>query len=474
MLFVELRFFAFFAVVFTLYWMISDNNWRKRVLLAASYTFYAAWDWRFLSLILFVSAVAYLVGRAVEAWPEDHRRRKIALGAGIATTLAVLGVFKYFNFFTESFADLATLMGLSVNSVTLSIVLPVGISFYTFQAISYMVDVHREDIPVKRSFADVCFYIAFFPQLVAGPIVRAADFMPQMQTARRWADVNVKANLLLFLIGFIKKACISDNIAPYVDAIFAAPETYQATELVGGVFLYGVQIYCDFSGYSDMAIALAGLLGYRFLLNFDAPYLSPNIQTFWRRWHISLSTWLRDYLYIPLGGNRQGEVRRDVNLMITMLLGGLWHGASLNFVIWGFLHGLALLVHRNWEKLTARKPKDPVITQASFTAAIGTVMTVYWVHLAWIFFRAPDLEHSIMMAKTYLTLQGGGSETLPIAVWPFLIFLMLIHWGTRQVDVAGAIERLSANKFALVYGASAALALSFVPLGYRPFIYFQF
>ena len=229
--------------------------------------------------------------------------------------------------------------GLPGNPVTLNLVLPVGVSFYTFQAISYMVDVHRGTVSAKRSPLDVAFYIAFFPQLVAGPIVRASDFIPQMDVARRWADVNVRACLALFLIGFVKKACVSDNIAPYVDLVFANPESFTGATIVGGVLLYGVQIYCDFSGYSDMAIACAGLLGYKFPPNFDSPYLSPNIQDFWRRWHISLSSWLRDYLYISLGGNRKGNARRDVNLMTTMVLGGLWHGASFNFVIWGFLHG---------------------------------------------------------------------------------------------------------------------------------------
>ncbi|MEO1100721.1 MAG: MBOAT family O-acyltransferase [Pseudomonadota bacterium] len=470
MLFVELRFFALFAIVFGLVWTLKSNEWRKRVLTLASYVFYGAWDWRFLGLILFVTAVSYAVGAVAEHRPPGDARRKRALTLGIVAALGVLGLFKYFNFFTDSFVDFAGLMGLSASSVTLNLVLPVGISFYTFQAISYMVDVHRGDVAAKRSVLDVAFYIAFFPQLVAGPIVRAATFIPQMDTPRRWADVSVRACLALFLIGFIKKACVSDNIAPYVDLIFADPSSYTAASVVGGVLLYAVQIYCDFSGYSDMAIATAGLLGYKFPANFDSPYLSPNIQDFWRRWHISLSSWLRDYLYIPLGGNRRGNARRDVNLMTTMLLGGLWHGASMNFVIWGGLHGGALIVERLWNTHVASRFSP----MGWIGALIGTVVTFYWVNLAWIFFRARTLEESFVIAKTYLTWSSPGVETLPVPVWPILAGLGLFHYAANKLDAQALLARLSPDRFAMTYGVLAAASLSFVPLGYRPFIYFQF
>lgn len=470
MLFVEARFFLFFAVVFGLVWTLRDNLWRKRVLTFASYIFYGAWDWRFLSLILMVTVVSYLVGRAATLPDSETKRRKWALGSGIVFALMVLGLFKYFNFFADSFADFAGLMGLSAGHVTLNLVLPVGISFYTFQAISYMVDVHRGSVPPKRSFLDVAFYIAFFPQLVAGPIVRASEFIPQMDTARRWADVSVRACIALFLVGFFKKACISDNIAPYVDLIFNDASSFQATHVIAGVLLYGIQIYCDFSGYSDMAIACAGLLGYKFPPNFDSPYLSPNIQEFWRRWHISLSSWLRDYLYIPLGGNRRGNMRRDVNLMTTMVLGGLWHGASFNFVIWGFLHGLALMVERTWNDLVARR----VPAFGFIGVALGMALTVYWVNLAWIFFRASTLSDALAIARTYLTFSSEGTQTLPAIVWPFIIAIGVFHFISYRIKLSDMLAKMSPTTFALTTGALAALALSFVPLGYRPFIYFQF
>ena len=470
MLFVELRFFLFFAIVFALAWTLRRNTSRKTVLTAASYVFYGAWDWRFLGLILFITMVSALVGARVEKGAGTEVDRKRWLTLGIVLSLGVLGLFKYFNFFADSFADLAGLVGLPAGKVTLNLVLPVGISFYTFQAISYMVDIYRGQIAGQRRFLDTAFYIAFFPQLVAGPIVRASHFIPQMDTPRRWADVNVRAALILFLIGFVKKACISDNIAPYVDMVFAAPETFTAATQIAGVLLYGVQIYCDFSGYSDMAIALAALLGYNFPKNFDSPYLSANIQDFWRRWHISLSSWLRDYLYIPLGGNRLGEARRNVNLMTTMVLGGLWHGASFNFVIWGGLQGIALIVERIWNKRVAQQV--PSFGWAG--QLIGVALTFYWVNLAWIFFRAETLDQALQMATTYLTFSGGGNGTLPIAVWPLIVGLMLVHWIAHQVNAKGRLANLQVHRFAAMYGAATAVALAFVPLGYRPFIYFQF
>ncbi|KCZ94486.1 MBOAT family O-acyltransferase [Hyphomonas johnsonii] len=470
MLFVELRFFVFFAVVFALTWILRNNGQRKLVLTAASYVFYGLWDWRFLGLILFITVVSYLVGGTRAWWADNEAKRRLALTAGIASSLCVLGLFKYFNFFADTFAEFASIVGLPSGHVTLNLILPVGISFYTFQAISYMVDVHRGDIGTRRSVLDVAFYIAFFPQLVAGPIVRASDFIPQMATVRRWADVPVRACLTLFLIGFIKKACLSDNIAPYVDLIFNDPSAFAADQVIAGVLLYGVQIYCDFSGYSDMAIACAGLLGYKFPPNFDSPYLSTNIQIFWRRWHISLSSWLRDYLYIPLGGNRKGEMRRDVNLMTTMVLGGLWHGASFNFVIWGFLHGLALMLERSWGKHVASR----IPSLGWVGIVLATAVTYFWVNLAWIFFRATNLNEAIGIARTYLTFSSPGDGRLPISAWLLLMVLGAAHALAHHFKADTYLTRMNPNSYAIAFGALFAVALAFVPLGYRPFIYFQF
>ena len=274
-----------------LVWSLRSPVTRKFILLAASYVFYSFWDWRFAGLILFVTVVSYFVGRRVDpkSAASEHHKKWWLIG-GVSATLLVLGAFKYFNFFTEEFANFASLVGLPTGQVTLNIILPVGISFYTFQAISYMVDVRRGLLGASRDFSDVAFFIAFFPQLVAGPIVRATVFLPQINRKPSWDDVPVRWCVSLFLIGFFKKACISDNISFYVDLVFADPAAFDAASMIGAVLLYGVQIYCDFSGYSDMAIASAGLLGFKFPPNFRSPYLSKNIQDFWRRWHISLSS----------------------------------------------------------------------------------------------------------------------------------------------------------------------------------------
>jgi D-alanyl-lipoteichoic acid acyltransferase DltB (MBOAT superfamily) len=418
---------------------------------------------------MFCSVANYLLALQIERSSLHSGRRTYALTAGIIINLSILFFFKYFNFFADSLVDLAALFGAEVSRTTLNIVLPVGVSFFTFQALSYVIDVYRREIPAEARFLDVAFYKAFFPQLVAGPIVRAADFMPQMKSARRWRDVPATSCILLFVVGFIKKACISDNLAPVVDEVFAAPGTFRPEAVIAGVWLYAVQIYCDFSGYTDMAIATAGLLGYRFIKNFDAPYLASSITAFWRRWHMSLSSWLRDYLYIPLGGNRHGTWKHRRNLILTMLLGGLWHGASYNFVIWGFLHGSALVINGLLPK--ADHGARRMALSMSF---LGALFTFWWVSLTWIFFRASDIGTALDMSRTYVTLQSAGTRSLDIPAWPILTGLLLIHWLSYRFRIVEAVQRLPLPVVAIGVGALAAVALGFVPTGYRPFIYFQF
>jgi D-alanyl-lipoteichoic acid acyltransferase DltB (MBOAT superfamily) len=335
---------------------------------------------------------------------------------------------------------------------------------------SYFFDVYRKEIPAEKSIIDVSLYIAFFPQLVAGPIVRAADFLPQLTRRRFFSDVNLRGSLLLFAIGFIKKACIADGLAPYVDRVFADPASFDAISIFSAVIFYAMQIYCDFSGYSDMAIAAAGLLGYHLVINFRAPYLSANITEFWRRWHISLSTWLRDYLYIPLGGNRHGPRRRDRNLMLTMVLGGLWHGASYNFIVWGFMHGLALIVRREW---AAHRPAigSPLPLSRFFSG----LLTFYWVCIAWIFFRATTLPAALDITYTFVTLRSPGTEHVPLgAPWIAVVLLMAAQWADQKYGIVKRIESVSWPAFYGGLGTATAFALALVPGGARPFIYFQF
>jgi alginate O-acetyltransferase complex protein AlgI len=298
MLFTEFRFLIFFAIAFSVYWLLKSNKNRLFWLLLCSYIFYGAWDWRFLSLIILSTLLDYCVGWQLEKQTHDLYR-KLLISFSLLTNLGILGFFKYCNFFLESGINLLNFLGIPVSSTTLNIVLPVGISFYTFQTISYSLDVYLGKMRPEKKLLNFAVFISFFPQLVAGSIVRASTFLPQLKQARTFDLVKIRYLLLLFLIGYIKKACVSDNIAPFVDSFFANPEDYTALSAWIGVLLYTIQIYCDFSGYSDMAIACAGFLGYELCLNFDFPYFSSSITEFWRRWHISLSTWLRDYLYIP-------------------------------------------------------------------------------------------------------------------------------------------------------------------------------
>ena len=342
MLFTELRFLAFFLVVFAVHWTLRGLRTRKTWLLLCSYAFYAGWDWRFLGLILGSTLVDYFAGIGIQdAKTDSHRRWWLRLS--LVANLGILGFFKYYDFFVESAGSLLQAFGFEPHLSTLGLILPVGISFFTFQTMSYSLDIYYRRLEPTRSLLDVALFVGFFPQLVAGPIVRASEFLPQLKRRPVFQDIAFRSALLLFLLGFIKKSCISDNLAPMVDAYYADPTLYAASAAWIAVPGYAIQVYCDFSGYSDMAIACASMLGYRLCLNFDGPYLATSLRDLWRRWHISLSTWLRDYLFIPLGGSRGGSFATGRNLAITMVLGGLWHGAAWKYVICGGLHGVGLV-----------------------------------------------------------------------------------------------------------------------------------
>ena len=464
MIFVELRFFYFLALVLAVHWSLRSARARKVWLLVASYTFYAAWDWRFLSLVLASTIVDYAVGVALDR-PATAATRRRWVVSSLLVNLGLLGTFKYYDFFGESLVALGHWLGIPISHTTLDVVLPVGISFYTFQSLSYSLDIYRGRLKATRDFADFALFVSFFPQLVAGPIVRAADFLPQLERPRSCTLVPLRACLALFLVGFIKKACISDNLAPTVDAYFADPGSYTAAFSWLATLFYAAQIYCDFSGYSDMAIATAGLLGYRLCANFDAPYGSINIAEFWRRWHISLSTWLRDYLYISLGGNRGSRLFTYRNLMLTMLLGGLWHGASWQFVIWGFLHGIALVAHREW-----RRVFGGIHLPTPF--CIG--LTLYWVCLAWIFFRAPSLSLALRVCESFVLFRSPGEIAPGIGGFIVLVGLATAHAPPVQSAVRQWWTALPDWGFAAVYGGVFALALALAPTDAAPFIYFQF
>jgi alginate O-acetyltransferase complex protein AlgI len=464
--FVEPRFYLFFLVVFVVHWLIPSHRTRKWWLLASSYFFYGAWDWRFLSLIFISTLVDYVAGLVI-ARDIPQSRRKLWLIVSLCVNLGVLGFFKYFNFFIDTVNLGAGFFGQHVRGM--NIILPVGISFYTFQSMSYTIDIYRRQLEPVRDFTDFALYVSFFPQLVAGPIVRAATFLPQLEGRKYFDHIAFKSCFTLFLIGFIKKSCISDNVAVLVDPIFGNPGDYTAASIWLATVYYAVQIYCDFSGYTDMAIASAGLLGYRLTLNFDFPYFARNVADFWRRWHISLSTWLRDYLYISLGGNRGGPSRTVRNLMITMLLGGLWHGAAWNFVIWGGLHGFALVVHRE-----LRAKINPEGLGARILGVLGPVMTFYWICLAWIFFRAFDLADAYTMARAFVTFASPGSTAVEYQYALGLIPLAVVHWIAMKGDITEKVNRIPDWLYSAGLGVAVVIALMFVRVEYRPFIYFQF
>ncbi|MCC7011700.1 MAG: MBOAT family protein [Planctomycetes bacterium] len=462
MIFTELVFLGFFALTFGLHWTLRSNSARKLLLLAASYVFYGAWDWRFLGLILFSTWVDYGIGAALGS-STDARVRRRWLVLSCLVNLGLLAVFKYTNFFIDSAVVLAQRFGFEITARQLAIVLPVGISFFTFQSMSYTIDVYRRELRPVQNVLDFMLFVAFFPQLVAGPIVRAVDFLPQLDTPRMWSRVNVRWCLTLFLIGFVKKACISDNVVEIVDPYFAHPERYDALGAWSAVLFYAVQIYCDFSGYSDMALATAGLFGYELRLNFDWPYLATSIQDFWRRWHMSLSTWLRDYLYIPLGGSRGSRLFQHRNLMLTMLLGGLWHGAGWNFVIWGGLHGIALIAHREAQRRGLKLPR-----------LVGLAATFWWVCLAWIFFRAQSLDTAWRVVRAFVLFESPGTTNSGWAPLATFALLAAIHAACARRSLEAWSARVPSWSFALGFGVLVPLAFAFMNGAVQPFIYFQF
>lgn len=400
MLFNSLEFALFFPIVFILYWIVaSKKNLRNILLLIASYVFYGWWDWRFLFLIIISSLVDFLVGLYIPKTTKG-RDRKILLAISLLVNLGFLVYFKYANFFIESFVDAFRLFGKELNVSTLNIILPVGISFYTFQTLSYTLDIYRKRLrPTKDALAFFTF-VAFYPQLVAGPIERASHLLPQFYKTYTFKYEEVKSGLLLAAFGLFKKMVIADRLAILVNQVYNNPTDYSGFELVVATVFFSFQIYCDFSGYSDIAIGLSRAMGFDLMKNFNSPYFSLSITEFWRRWHISLSTWFRDYVYISLGGNRVGKGRMYFNLFATFLISGLWHGAAFTFVIWGFIHGVLIVAEKAFTKTREqlfnhfRKPLPSLLLKGG-----ALLLTYALVCFAWIFFRANSLTDAIYVAK---------------------------------------------------------------------------
>ena len=445
--------------------LIKKNSLRKGILLLASYYFYAYWDLRFLPLLLVPTLVDFNIGKKLNIY-QGKRARNILITVSITVNLLILGFFKYYNFFIDSFKIMLNPLGIDLE--TMDILLPLGISFFTFSTLTYTIDVYRQKIEPCKSILDYALFIAFFPKLIAGPISRASHLLPQFRQVAPIDNDRLFRGLTLMVSGLFIKVFLADRLALYVDPIFQSPNVYSWITLWCGSIAYSLQIYFDFAGYSQMAIGFAALLGYDLEKNFDFPYLSKNISEFWRRWHITLSNWIRDYIYIPLGGNRKGRCRTYFNLLLAMALCGLWHGAAWTFVFWGVFHGMALAFHRLYKNFSIGN------NQAFFIQNMANwALTTCIVVLGWVFFRAEDFTNAWQMLQGMFIFQNGF-----IWIYPFFVFVLLSTILLHIIHYTGITQfhLLPQNAWytPAVIISLLLLTIIFKPEGFNPFIYAQF
>jgi alginate O-acetyltransferase complex protein AlgI len=495
----SLQYAAFLPIVVLTYWQLSRRA-QNVFLLGASYLFYGFWDWRFLGLLLLSTSVDYFTGKVLASSREE--RRRLVLAVSLLTNLGILGFFKYFNFFIDSAERVLEKAGLEVAAPVLQIALPVGISFYTFHGMSYTIDLYRRHIEPATSFVTFAAFVSFFPQLVAGPIGRASFQLPQFERERERPGVDGTLGALgLILLGLFKKVAIADAVAPVASAAFADPDAASWPLLLLGAYAFALQIYGDFAGYTDIARGSARLMGFELPANFEQPYLSRNITEFWRTWHISLSTWLRDYLYVPLGGNRGSRASTYRNLFLVMLIGGLWHGAAWTFVVWGALHGVLLAGHKWWSdrhegagERGIMPPPDPSAVptheggvavaersalqtrSALLPAWAWTLITFHVVVGLWVFFRAPTVGAAIDYLGNLLTFSGGSWVNWDdvLVVGTALAMTLLLDLGQRRHRDDGVLRALRPSTLGVVIGAMLVAILVFSGGTPVPFIYFQF
>lgn len=471
MIFNSFVFIAFFAITYSIY-RVLPHLWQNRMLLLASYVFYGWWDWRFLGLIIVSTIVDYFAGIAIHNSDRVYFRRRYLI-VSLCTNLGILGFFKYANFFVDSFSDGLSFLGLDLDNQIASIVLPVGISFYTFQTMSYTIDIYRKQLSPTKNFWDFALFVAYFPQLVAGPIERARVLLPQLTTKRTISFRQIEEGCWLILSGYYLKCVLADNLGPFVDIVFQSPESANGMMVLVGVWAAAFQIYGDFAGYSRIAIGLSKLMGIDLMQNFNRPYLAISPSDFWSRWHISLSTWLRDYLYISLGGNRGSSLKTYRNLMLTMLLGGLWHGAAWNFVIWGLFHGVILCV---WRMASPIQP-NPIKHNSRGNIYSHVLKILFFFQLTclgWLLFFVYDLNDVwVLISNCISNWEWNGRLGL--------ISLVLFAMPVIVLEVIGEVRKqnypvLELSKpyrlaiymvlaFSIVFSGSVEL---------RQFIYFQF
>lgn len=472
MLFNSLEFAVFFIIVYALY-LVMDHKWQNRMLLVASCIFYAAWDWRFLFLMFVSITTDYFCALKIQG-SDKEKIRKGFLFFAVFINLGILGFFKYFNFFVTSFDRLTGWFGFSFQPHLLHIILPVGISFYTFQALSYVMDVYRKELEPTRSFRDHALFVSYFPQLVAGPIMRARDLLPQILASRKLSLAKFYEGFYLIFWGLFLKIFVADNLARIVNPVFADQGPYNAGRVIIALYAFAFQIFCDFAGYSNIARGLGKCMGFNIMINFNLPYFATNPSDFWRRWHISLSTWLRDYLYIPLGGNKKGQLATYRNLAITMLLGGLWHGAAWTFVIWGAYHGLLLIVHRLLKPLLARIPDPKNAVMAKMWFFLRVIFFFHLTCIGWLIFRAGSIRQILDMLGSFIfnfnVSLGMGFFSLIRLVGMLILVQFAQFINNDQMVVYRSKIPLKAAFYVICFYLMVVYGVQ----GGKEFIYFQF
>lgn len=477
MLFNSLDYAVFLPLVFFFYWFIINKSlrWQNVFILIVSYIFYGWWDWRFLSLIIISTACDFFIGQSLGK-TLDHKRKKVLLIISLFVNLGLLAVFKYYNFFVENLIFLFKDLNINISFSTLNLILPVGISFYTFQTLSYTIDIYKGKIKPVTDPIPFFAFVAFFPQLVAGPIERASNLLPQFQKNREFSLYKSLDGIKQIVYGLFKKVVIADSLAPLADQIFESYSDLPGSVLALGVFYFAIQIYCDFSGYSDIAIGTGRLLGFELMTNFRMPYFSESIGEFWKRWHISLSTWFRDYLYIPLGGNRVNAFRHGLNIVLTFTISGLWHGANWTFIIWGFLHGIYYLLEKFIIKINVKTSSLINGILKNSIKVIRVLKTFLLVCLAWIFFRSSTMEQSFDILFRIIgnfNLKGlTDFRTGLLFAIPFLFYEFLL----RNQEHGLTLGKLIKNK-PLRYGVYlfyTIIIIIFSSGDDKSFIYFQF
>lgn len=469
MIFNSIDFLLFLPLVFFIYWLIPQKKigFQNVLLLVASYVFYGWWDWRFLSLILFSTIIDYSIGRRLE-FEDKGENRKLLLWISIIVNLGFLGFFKYYNFFVDSFRDAFTILGFEFSPWTLSIILPVGISFYTFQTLSYTIDVFKRKLEPEKDFIAFATFVSFFPQLVAGPIERASNLLPQFKSQRSFSNDMISSGVKLIIIGFFMKVVVADRAAIYVNVVYNNPSDHGGLTFIVATLMFAFQIYGDFAGYSLIAIGTAKLFGFGLMNNFNRPYFATSVGEFWQRWHISLSTWFRDYVYIPLGGNRVAKGRWLANLFITFLLSGLWHGANWTFIIWGGLNGVFLII----EALTIKSRKGNIF---------NVIITFVLINFTWIFFRSNSIGDAIYALRQIVTNPGklyiGDGSDIVTPIFAIIGIIILLICEVKK-EYFNSIISLSNNKYQLIrisfYSLIVFTILYLGVFGESQFIYFQF